>query len=106
MALFLQQVLGQRLVAYACGIKDPKAIGRYAKETSAGGQKPHDRTRKRLHDLYLVTQILVRSETPETIRGWMIGWNPQLDQAPIELLHAEDPGPVIRAAEQFVAESS
>ncbi len=103
MAQFLQQSLGQRLVAYACGIKDPKAVGRYAR--SQGGT-PRDQTTRRIRELYLVAQILVRSETPDTIRGWMIGWNPQLDEAPVELLHRDDPRPVIRAAEQFVAESS
>lgn len=94
----LQETLGQRLVAYAVGVRDPKAIGKYAR-----GRAPRDGTERRLRDLYRVTRILLSEETPATARAWMIGANPQLgDEAPIEVLHQQRVQPVIRAAEAFV----
>lgn len=94
----LQETLGQRLVAFAVGIKDPKAIGKYAT-----GRKPRADTEARLRDLYRVTRLLLSAETPGTTRAWMIGANPQLnDAAPIEALHERQIAPVMRAAEAFV----
>lgn len=91
----LQETLGQRLTAYAVGVRDPKAIGKYASER----QKPRDETALRLRDLYVLTQILLERETAETVRAWMVGANPLLeDRAPIELLHEEAADTVRRAA--------
>jgi len=95
----LQETLGQRLTAFAVASSDPKAIGRYA----TGRQKPRDDTTARLRDLYVVTQILLARETAETVRAWMIGSNPLLeDRAPIELLH-EDAGSSVRRAAGSIA---
>jgi hypothetical protein len=94
----LQETLGQKLVAFAVGIKDPKAIGKYA-----GGRQPRADTEARLRDLYRVTRLLLSEETPATARAWMIGANPQLnDEAPIETLHHKKTAAVMRAAEAFV----
>jgi len=94
----LQEVLGQRLVAYAIGIKDPKAIGRYA----TGRQTPRAEVERRLRDLFQITRLLLKAESAETVRAWMIGANPQLaDLAPIEQLHEGSVQPVIRAAGAF-----
>jgi len=90
----LQTTLGQRLTAYAVGVRDPKAIGKYAR----GAIEPREDTARRLRDLFRVTCIL-GEERPDTIRAWMIGSNPLLDdKAPIELLHEENTQPVSRAA--------
>ena len=93
----LQDSLGQRLTAYAIGLKDPRTIGKYARgEVKA----PTTSTLARLRNLYVVTQILMTRETAETVRAWMIGANPLLDdRAPVELLHEENHPPVIRTAE-------
>lgn len=94
----LQETLGQKLTAFAVGIKDPKAIGKYAT-----GRQPRADTEARLRDLYRVTRLLLSEETPSTVRAWMIGANPQLnDEAPIEALHGRRTAPVMRAAEAFV----
>lgn len=94
----LQETLGQRLVAFGVGIKDPKAIGKYA-----AGRHPRSDTEARLRDLFRVTRLLLSAETPATARAWMIGANPQLaDEAPIEALHHKKTADVIRAAEAFV----
>ena len=81
----LEHALGQQLTAYAVGIRDPRAIGKYAR-----GQRPRRETEARLRDLYVVIQILLTRETAETVRAWMMGAHPLLeDQAPVQLLHVE-----------------
>jgi hypothetical protein len=92
----LEQTLGQQITAYAVGVKDPRAIGKYSR-----GQKPKtDETARRLRDLYALTQVLLSRETAETVRAWMIGAHPLLeDRAPVELLHEENTAPVARTAD-------
>lgn len=96
----LQDVLGQRLTAYAVGVRDPKSIGRYAKGPRAeGGQTPRDDTDYRLRQLYQIVQMLMARETSETVRAWFLGAHPLLeDRSPIELLHEDDNFPVERTA--------
>lgn len=95
----LQEVLGQRLTAYAANVRDPKAIGKYAQ-----GREPRNDTEAALRNLYQVVRILLATETAATARAWMIGANPQLgDEAPVEVLHNGQLEPVIRAAEAFVS---
>lgn len=91
----LQDMLGQQMTAFAVGIKDPRTIGRYARGESA----PWPKTEKRLRELFEITQVLLARETPETVRAWLLGSHPLLeDQSPIELLHADDTPPVQRTA--------
>jgi signal transduction histidine kinase len=97
-AQFLQATLGQKLTAYAVGVRDPRAIGHYTR-----GREPRDDTLVRLRDLFEITRLLVAHESPATVRAWMIGSNPQLgDYAPIELLHDDDVEPVFTAADAFL----
>ncbi len=113
----LQNVLGQQLTAFAIGVRDPRTIGKYARGAT---RKPSAPTERRLRELYEIVQVLLMRETAETVRAWLIGSHPLLDdKAPIELLHQEvfEPvrrtagadgapmaafPPVIRAAEDFV----
>jgi hypothetical protein len=91
----LQEMLGQRLTAFAVGVKDPRAIGRYAR----GEQAPRDETVLRLRGLFEITQVLLVRETSATVRAWLLGAHPLLeDRAPIELLHEDDAPPVERTA--------
>lgn len=95
----LQETLGQRLVAFAVEVKDPKAIGRYAK----GRMSPRTDTEARLRDLYRVTRLLLSRESPDTVRAWMIGANPELgDEAPIKALHEQRIAAVLAAADAFL----
>jgi hypothetical protein len=90
----LQRTLGQQITAYAVGIRDPRAIGKYGR-----GQKARQETEIRLRDLYVITQVLLFRETAETVRAWMIGAHPLLEgRAPVELLHAENTAVVDRTA--------
>lgn len=91
----LQEMLGQRITAYAVCVKDPRAIGKYARRE----QRPRPGTEQRLRNLYEITQVLVTKETPETVRAWMIGMHPLLDdRTPVELLHEDDHSAVERTA--------
>jgi hypothetical protein len=91
----LQDMLGQRITAYAVGSSDPRAIGRYARRE----QQPRDDVAQRLRHLFEIAQVLLTKETPDTVRAWMVGSHPLLeDRAPVELLHADDPAPVGRTA--------
>jgi len=93
----LQEILGQQITAYAVGVQDPRAIGKYARGEV---KKPRGGVDNRLRHLYVITQILTTRDTAETIRAWMLGANPLLeDQAPVELLHEENHKPVTRTAQ-------
>jgi hypothetical protein len=95
----LQDVLGQRLVAVIAGVSDAKAVGKWAR----GERSPHPEAERRLRHAYHVTQLLLQSESSETLRAWFIGMNPDLDdQAPVLLL-ADNPQAVLGAARNFLA---
>jgi hypothetical protein len=94
----MQQLLGQRVVAYATGMRSPKAVGRWLTGTT-----PHHSALKKLRDLYRTVLILGERYEPETICAWLEGANPELgDSAPIELLRQGRDVDVFRAAEDFV----
>jgi hypothetical protein len=82
----LQHTLGQRLTAYAVGLRNPEAIGSYARHEAT----PEPRTAGRLLELHSITQHLASRESAETTRAWMVGASPLLDhRAPVELLHEQ-----------------
>lgn len=100
-AASLQETIGQRLVAFAVGVRNPKLVGRWARGEHLPRQA-HDRA---LRDLFQVVSLLVESgESSATVRAWLIGSNPQLeDLAPIEVFHEGGVERVKRAAEAFLA---
>lgn len=95
----LQGELGQRLVAYAAGIRSPKLVGRWA----AGAHPPAPAAEQRLRALYRTALILDAAYGPETTRAWLTGSNPDLnDEAPLELLRDGQDVAVFNAASVFV----
>lgn len=97
----LQDVLGQRLTAVVAAVKDAKAVGRWAR----GEQRPYPATEQRLRDALLVVELLLQAETPETVRAWFRGMNPQLgDESPARALAAR-PADVLQAARAFAADA-
>jgi hypothetical protein len=100
-AASLQETVGQRLVAFAVGIRNPKLVGRWARAEHAPRQG-HERV---LRELFQIVSLLIESgESASTVRAWLIGSNPQLeDLAPIEVFHEGQIERVKRAAEAFVA---
>ena len=95
----LQQELGQRLVAYVTETRSPKAVGRWAQ-----GVEPRDDARRRLRELYRTVLILQEAYGPDSVKAWLEGANPDLDNhAPVEILRGGQQAPrVFAAAESFV----
>lgn len=95
----LQDVLGQRLAAEAVGVRDPKAVGAWAR----GARAPHPATTLHLRHAYEVVQLLLEQEGAETVRAWFGGMNPELDDRSPASLLAADPAAVVGAARAFLA---
>lgn len=99
-AAFLQDALGQKLVAYMAGISDARTVGRWAK----GDSSPRGAHSERLRDAYHVFQLLVTQESPHTVRAWFVGLNPQLDdESPAAALREGRSRDVLVAAKAFLA---
>jgi hypothetical protein len=100
-AAFLQDALGQKLVAFMVGVEDPKTIGRWAREN----RLPQDPDAERkLRDAYQVFRLLLAKESPHTVRAWFVGLNPQLDdEAPATAIREGRTRDVLVAARAFLA---
>jgi hypothetical protein len=95
----LQELLGQKLVAFAVGDRHPKTIGRYAR----GDREPDPHTLGQLVDLRTVVGILRQGMRDPAIKAWMMGSNPRLKgKAPIEAVHEGRAYEVMGAAKAFV----
>lgn len=96
---YLQDLLGQRLTAVIAGVSDAKAVGRWAR----GTQTPHPDTEKRLRLAYQIAQMLMTSESSDTVRAWFIGMNPELDDEAPALMLGTEPLRVLQSARFFLA---
>lgn len=94
----LQDLLGQRLVAYGANVRSPKLVGRWA-----AGSDPRDETAKRLRELYRVVLVLRnQGHGPGTIRAFVNSANPDLgDRAPIDAIRDGLGVDAVHAAEAF-----
>jgi hypothetical protein len=100
LASSLQDVLGQKLVAFALGDRHPKTIGRYAR----GERAPNDQVHGRLVNLFIVVEILKVGMRDAVVKSWMLGANPRLrGKAPIEAFHEGKQDLVREAAQLFVS---
>jgi hypothetical protein len=99
-ASFLQEVLGQKLVAYIAGVNDVKAVSRWA----SGQRHPRPESESRLRGAYQVFQMLQAEESPHTVRAWFMGLNPQLDDiSPAAALSEGSLRDVLVAARAYLA---
>lgn len=100
MAAFLQEVLGQKLVAYTIGVGDSKTVGRWA----TGARTPRESNETRLRETYYVFRLLNAVESSYTVRAWFAGMNPLLgDEAPSTAIREGRAAEVVSAARAFVA---
>jgi hypothetical protein len=76
----LQEVLSRRLTAYIAGVRDAKTVTRWA--TGEVTEIRDYETERRLRTAYEITQLLLAEESPQTVRAWFIGLNPQIDDTP------------------------
>jgi hypothetical protein len=101
--VYLQEVLGQKLVAHIAGVADPRTVARWA----AGERSPRTEHEQRLRCAYQTFQLLLAGESPHTVRAWFLGLNPQLDdQSPAQSIREGDFRNVLVAARAFLAEGT
>jgi hypothetical protein len=96
----LQELLSRRVTTQIAGVKDGKTITRWA-----SGEITEIRdfeVEQRLRTAYEIAQLLLISESPQTVKAWFIGLNPLLtDTSPIEALSAGELKETIGAARAF-----
>lgn len=99
-ARYLQEALGQKLVAYMADVRDPKRVGRWAQ----GAQAPREDAERRLRAAFQIFHLLLAEDAPHVIRAWFIGMNPQLDDdSPAEAIHDGRLKETLAAARAFIA---
>ncbi len=97
---YLDEVLGRKLVATLAGVKDQKAVARWA----AGERAPRTAAEERLRAGYQIFRLLMAAEAPHTVRAWFIGLNPQLhDESPILVLREGRFQEAMVAARAYIA---
>ena len=97
---YMQEVLGQKLVAYLAGVADPRTVARWAE----GERAPRSEAERRLRCAYQIFQLLLAEEAPHTVRAWFLGLNPQLDdESPAEGIRDGKYREVLVAAKAFLA---
>jgi hypothetical protein len=97
---YLQEVLGQKLVAYMTGIRDAKGVGQWAR----GAQVPRLEAEKHLRAAYQILHLLLGSDSPHVARAWFIGMNPQLDdESPADAIREGQLRDALLAAQAFVS---
>jgi hypothetical protein len=98
----LQEVLSRRLTAYIAGVQDGKTVTRWA-----SGEVDEIRdyeVERRLRTAYEIAQLLLADESPQAVRAWFIGLNPQLgDAPPAEVIRENRPQEALAAARAFMA---
>lgn len=97
---FLQEVFGQKLVAYMAGVADTKTVGRW----TSGEQHPRSGAETRLRAAFQVFQLLQSVDSPHTVRAWFVGMNPQLDDlSPARAIRDGQTQEVMVAARAYMA---
>jgi len=82
---FLQELLSRRLTAYIAGVGDGKTVTRWANGEVA--EIRDHTTEQRLRAAYEIAQLLLGSDSAQTVKAWFIGLNPQLgDVSPAEAI--------------------
>lgn len=98
-AAYLQEALGQKLVAYMAGVGDSKGVGLWAR----GSQHPRAEAEARLRAAYQIYHLLLSGDSPHAVRAWFIGMNPQLDDdSPAQALHEGKLKEALAAARSFI----
>ncbi|ACZ40538.1 MAG: XRE family transcriptional regulator [Sphaerobacter thermophilus] len=97
----LQEVLSRRLTAFIAGVKDGKTVSRWA-NGEVTEIREHE-TEQRLRTAYEIAQLLLLHDSPQTVKAWFIGLNPQLDdRSPAEVIREGQLREALAAARAFV----
>lgn len=101
-AHLLQQVLSRRLTAYIVGVREGKTVSRWA-----SGEVTEIRdltTAQRVRTVYEIVLLLLANDSPQTVRAWFIGLNPQLgDVSPADAIREGRLKDALAAARAFAA---
>lgn len=96
----LQEALSRPLAAYVAGVKDAKTVARWAGGDAAGIRAGSERRVRAAYGILLI--LRTRYESPETLRAWFIGMNPELDDdSPADALHEGHLREAVAAARSF-----
>lgn len=97
----LQEVLSRRLTAYIAGVRDAKTVTRWA--TGEVSEIRDYEIERRLRTAYEITQLLLAVESPQTVRAWFIGLNPEIDDtSPAEAINEGRQRDALLAARAFM----
>jgi hypothetical protein len=99
----LVTLIGRKLTAFVASIRDTRAIDRWLQDA-----RPQKDVEARLRLAYHVAAMLAEFDSPAVIQAWLLGLNPELDDAvPVSLLREGDievdGKRVLSAARAFVA---
>lgn len=101
MARFLQETLGQKLVAYIANVSAPRTVSRWM----ANERKPGRESEERLSAAFYIFRLLGEVESSHVIRAWFAGLNPLLDDmAPATLIREGRTREAVAAAKAFVSD--
>lgn len=95
----LSDLFGQQVTAAIAGVRDPRAVGKWAR----GERPPHPKTERRLREAFRVVEFLMQEEPPTIVRAWFTGLNPYLNDRVPALVVGEEPEQVMQAARSFLA---
>ena len=96
---FLKEHLGAALLAFMADV-DVRTVSRWA----IGEVAPRDVAERRVRAAYQVYRLLEPYEAPQTIRAWLLGMNPQLDDAsPSESIAVDRYRDAMAAARAFAS---
>lgn len=100
-ALFMQELLSRQLVARIAGVNG-KSVTRWATGEITEIRDPT--TEQRLRASYEIAQLLLGNDSPQTVRAWFIGLNPNLnDIPPVDAIADGKLKDVLAAARAFAA---
>jgi len=101
MARFLQDALGQKLVAYIADVSGPRTVARWV----ANERKPGAGAEERLSAAFYIFRLLSEVESSYVVRAWFAGRNPLLDDvAPATVIREGRMQDAIAAARAFVSD--
>lgn len=96
----LQELLSRRLTAVIAGVKEGKTVSRWANGEITEIRDPF--TEQRLRTAYEIALLLLEYDSPQTVRAWFIGLNPELgDVSPAEAIREGRLKDALSAARMF-----
>lgn len=101
-ARFLQDALGQKLVAYIANVSGERTVAHWV----AGTRSPNADAEERLRAAFYIFRLLGEVESSHVVRAWFVGMNPALDEtAPATAIREGRLRDAAAAAKAFLADA-